>query len=194
MKKTALIALLVLGVMFLISVSYPRGVTAEVSINVGINVPSPPPLLIPAPPPMFVIPETYVYFAPEVEVDIFFYHGYWYRPYRGHWYRSRNYNGKWVYISPKHVPSSLLRLPPDFRHVPPGHRHIPYGHLKKNWRTWEREKYWEKHGHRYEERKGGDHRGREGGEYRGREGGEYSREYTGREGKEYKRGKGQHKD
>jgi hypothetical protein len=53
MKKTAFIVLLVLGVMFLISVSYPRGATAEVSINVGINVPPPPPLVIPVPPSMY---------------------------------------------------------------------------------------------------------------------------------------------
>ena len=148
MKKIALIALLALGVMFVIGTSYSKEATAELNINVGINVPPPPHLVIPAPPPMFVIPGTYVYFAPEVDVDIFFYHGYWYRPYRGHWYRSRSYNGKWAYISPKNVPSGLLRLPPDFRHVPPGHRHVPHGELKKNWRTWEREKYWERHGGR----------------------------------------------
>jgi len=119
---------------------------AEVNIKVGINVPPPPPLVIPAPPSMYVIPRTYVYFAPEVEMDVFFYHGYWYRPHQGHWYRSENYNEHWVYISPKKVPTVLLDLPPNFRHVPPGHRHIPYGHLKKNWSTWEKEKYWEKHG------------------------------------------------
>jgi hypothetical protein len=148
MKKIMLIGLLVLGVMLLIGVSYPKGATAGVNINVGINVPPPPPLLIPAPPPMFVIPGTYVYFAPEVDVDIFFYHGYWYRPHRGHWYRAGSYNGKWVYISPKRVPPVLLNLPPNFRRVPSGHRHVPHGELKKNWRRWEREKYWERHGGR----------------------------------------------
>ncbi len=145
MRKRTFITILV-GMTLLMSMGYSNRVIAEVNINVGVNIPPPPPLVIPAPPPIFVIPGTYVYFPPDVEVDIFFYHGYWYRPYRGHWYRSGIYNGKWVYISPKNVPSVLLRLPPDFRRVPPGHRHIPYGHLKKNWRTWEKEKYWEKHG------------------------------------------------
>jgi hypothetical protein len=148
MKKGTLITLSVVGIMLLIGMGYPNGVAAEVNINVGISVPPPPPLIIPAPPPMFVIPRTYVYFAPEVDVDIFFYQGYWYRPHQGHWYRSKSYNGKWVYLSPKRVPRGLLDLPPDFRHVPPGHRNIPYGDVRKNWKTWERDKYWEKHGGR----------------------------------------------
>jgi hypothetical protein len=62
---------------------------AEVNVNVGISVPPPPRLVIPAPPPMFVIPRTYVYFAPDVDADVFFYQGYWYRPHQGHWYRSK---------------------------------------------------------------------------------------------------------
>jgi len=32
--------------------------------------------------------------------------------------------------------------------VPPGYRHIPYAEFRKNWKTWERDKYWEKHGGR----------------------------------------------
>jgi hypothetical protein len=97
---------------------------------------------------MFVIPGTYVYFAPEVDVDVLFYHGYWYRPYQGHWYRSGSYNGKWVYITPERVPRVLINLPPDYRRVPPGLQRIPHGQFKKNWKTWERDKYWEKHGGR----------------------------------------------
>ena len=92
MKKRTLIALSVFGIMLLIGMGYPSGATA--GVNIGINVLPPPPLAIPAPPPMFVIPRTYIYFAPEVDVDILFYHGYWYRPYQGHWYRSGTYNGK----------------------------------------------------------------------------------------------------
>jgi len=146
MKKIAFLGILLVGMMLVIGLGHPSRATAEVNINVGINVPPPPPLVIPAPPPMLVIPRTYVYFAPEVEVDIFFYQGYWYRPYRGHWYRSAIYNGKWVFIVPERVPRVLINLPPDFRRVPPGHRHVPYGNVKKNWKTWEKDKYWEKHG------------------------------------------------
>jgi hypothetical protein len=134
--------------MVLIGIGHPSRTTAQVNISVGINLPPPPPLVIPAPPPMFVIPRTYVYFAPDVDVDIFFYGGYWYRPYRGYWYRSGAYNGKWVYLAPNKVPPVLLNLPPDFRRVPPGYRHIAYADVKKNWKSWEKNKYWEKHGGR----------------------------------------------
>ena len=140
MKRRMFIGLFV-GTMFLTLM----GLSNRSFAQVNINVPPPPPVIIPAPPPMFVIPGTYVYFAPEVEADIFFYHGYWYRPYQGHWYRSGNYNGRWAYIAPKRVPTVLLNLPPDFRRVPPGHQRITHEQLQKNWRTWEKEKYWERH-------------------------------------------------
>lgn len=147
MKKAIFMTLLVGTTLLALMGPFDRG-SAGVNVNVGISVPPPPPLVVPAPPPMFVIPRTYVYFAPDVDVDVFFYQGYWYRPHQGHWYRSKTYNGKWVYLSPKRVPRSVINVPPDFRHVPPGHRHIPYGDVRKNWKTWERNKHWERHGGR----------------------------------------------
>ena len=147
MKKGIFVALLA-GLIFSIGAGRPGKVSAEVNIHVGINVPPPPPLTIHAPPPVVVVPRTYVYYAPDVSADIFFYGGYWYRPHEGHWYRAATYNGRWVYLAPKHVPVAVLHLPPDHRHQPPGHRHkyISHGDLKKNWRRWERGKHWEKHG------------------------------------------------
>ena len=145
MKKTFLAALFV-GTLILTFSGYPTHGIAGVNVNIGVNIGPPPPVVIPAPPPVVVIPGSYVYFAPDVRVDILFYHGYWYRPYESRWYRGTDYNGPWVYVEPPMVPVVLLHLPPDYRHVPPGHGHIPYGQLKKNWRTWENEKYWDKHG------------------------------------------------
>jgi len=149
MKKRTLVTIFV-AMILLASVGYSNRVIAEININVGIKFPPPPPLVIPAPPPVIVVPSTYVYFAPEVEVDLLFYHGYWYRPYQGRWYRSGDYKGPWVYIVPERMPVVLLRLPPNYRHVPPGHQRIPHGQLKKNWRTWEKEKRWDKHESRNE--------------------------------------------
>jgi hypothetical protein len=149
MRKRTFVTIFI-GMMLLMSVGYSNRVMAEVKINVGVNVPPPPPLVIPAPPPVVVIPNTYVYFPPEVEADLFFYHGYWYRPYQGRWYRSGNYKGPWVYIVPERVPRAVLHLPPNYRHVPPGHQRISHGQLKKNWRTWEREKHWDKHQYQHE--------------------------------------------
>lgn len=144
MKKGTLVTLFV-PMILLTGMGHSNWVMAETNINVGIKFPPPPPLVIPAPPPVIVVPDTYVYFAPEVEADLLFYHGYWYRPYQGRWYRSGDYKGPWVYIVHEKVPTVLLRLPPDYRRVPPGHQRIPHGELKKNWRTWERERHWDKH-------------------------------------------------
>lgn len=141
MKKRMLIIFLV-GVMFAVSLGYSTGVKA------GVPIPPPPPFVFPAPPSVFLIPNTYVYFVPDIEPDIFFYHGYWYRHHRNYWYRANFYNGPWVYIAPARVPSIIINIGPNFRTVPPGHQHIPYGQLKKNWRGWERERYWDRsHGH-----------------------------------------------
>jgi len=112
-------------------------------IHIGVNIPPPPVFVFPTPPELVVIPGTYVYFCPDVDFDIFFYAGYWYRPYGGYWYRSVGYGGPWAYIGSP--PSVLLRVPPDFRIITRGYRRIPYGELHRNWRAWERGRYWEHH-------------------------------------------------
>lgn len=131
---------------------YPTKSNAEVNVNVTIPLPGP---VITAPPAMVVIPGTYAYFAPDVRADIFFYHGYWYRPYEGRWYVSAVYNGHWGYIAINRVPSVLINLPPSYRHVPRGYNPIPYGMVKRNWRTWENERYWDN----YERRRRGGYDG-----------------------------------
>lgn len=118
--------------------------TAGVNVNVGISIPLPV-VEIDAPPAVVVIPGTYAYYVPGVDADIIFYHNYWYRPYGGRWYRSTGYNGPWAFVSANTVPAPLLHLPPGYRQMPPGHERIPYGQLKKNWRGWERNHYWDRH-------------------------------------------------
>ncbi len=140
--------LLVIGLL-----SPARG-NAEVNVNINIPLPG---LVISAPPAMVVIPGTYVYYPPDVQVDIFFYHGYWYRPYGGAWYRATGYNGPWYGIEHRWVPHALIDLPPEHRHLPPGHERMPYGQVKKNWRTWEKERHWDKHGRGAHEGYGEEH-------------------------------------
>lgn len=144
MKRGACICLFA-GVFLLMAAGYPSVSRAGVDVHIGINVPLPA-VVISAPPAVVVIPRTYVYYVPEVEVDILFYRGYWYRPHSGYWYRAAGYNGPWVSIVATKVPRVLIDLSPGFRQAPPGHQRIPYGQLKKNWRTWERDRYWDKHG------------------------------------------------
>ncbi|MDP2157380.1 MAG: hypothetical protein Q8K68_06700 [Nitrospirota bacterium] len=115
---------------------------AGVSVNVNIG---PPPIYTFAEPPeLVVIPNTYVYFAPGVDMDIVFYHGYWYRPHKGYWYRGSGYNGPWHHINRERVPRYIINLPSDYRRSYRDYPSIPYGHVHKNWNRWEREKYWNK--------------------------------------------------
>ncbi len=125
---------------------------AGVNINIGtpdlnISIGTPPPVVIQSPPPMAVIPGTYVYIAPNVEVDILFYHGHWYRPHQGHWFIASTYNGPWTHVAPARVPRPILDLPPGYRRLPPGHQRIPYKHVKENWQKWERQKHWHQDKH-----------------------------------------------
>jgi hypothetical protein len=141
MKKTKMVLIGIYAI-FMIIIAVPPPAPAEVNVNIGIGIPLPPPLLIPVPPPIVPIPRTNVYFPPTIDVEILFFGGYWYRPYRDRWFRSHYYNGPWVFVEPQRVPRAIIALPPDYRHIPPGHRHIPYGQFKKSWRTWDRDRYW----------------------------------------------------
>ena len=124
---------------------FATGVCAEVNLSIGINLPMAG-IPVSTSPDVVVIPGTYVYFVPSAQEDLFFYHGYWYRPHKNRWYRSADYNGGWVIISFDNMPSPVRDINPGFRRVPPGHEKIPYGQLKKNWKSWEEERRWERVG------------------------------------------------
>lgn len=126
---------------------YPEKSIAEVNLNITIPLPG---LGISAPPAMVVIPGTYAYFAPDVEADLFFYRGYWYRPYRGDWYYSAEYNGPWGRVAIGNLPPALVNLPPDYLRIPPGYERMPYHMVERNWRHWEEERYWDNHGRQSE--------------------------------------------
>jgi hypothetical protein len=150
------------GILLLILIGLPVGSAAGVSVNVGISVPLPP-FRFQAPPPMVVIPGTYIYAVPDVDVEILFYQGYWYRPNEGHWYRSKSYNGPWAYLDSRRVPRTFFDLPPGYhRRISPEHERISYRHFNTNWGRWERERHWERDErwregrHRgYDDRRGG---------------------------------------
>ncbi|MBN1473470.1 MAG: hypothetical protein JW914_02540 [Syntrophaceae bacterium] len=123
-------------------------------MDVGVSVPLPPPIVFVAPPAMVVIPETYVYIVPDVDVDIFFYGGWWWRPWGGRWYRSQRYDSGWGHYqgTPSfygHVPSGWRN---DYRQGRwKGHqwdrRRVPHQEVQKNWQGWERDRHWEKQNH-----------------------------------------------
>jgi hypothetical protein len=139
MKKVMFVAVVTAAVIF--SLMYPGRADARVNVTIGVNLP---PVAFPGPPTVVFIPGTYVYYVPDIDVDIFFYHGWWYRPYEGRWYRARIYNGPWYFIETVRVPRVVVGVPPGFRQAPPRYKPIPYGQLRRNWRRWERERYWDR--------------------------------------------------
>jgi len=119
--------------------------------DVGISISLPPLIVFAAPPEVVVIPESYVYVVPDLDVDIFFYDGWWWRPWEGHWYRSRHYDSAWIYY--QMVPSFYAGIPSGWRndyrnHTWGGHRwnyqRIPHQQLQRNWSNWEKSRHWEK--------------------------------------------------
>jgi len=118
----------------------------------NVRNPLPPRIAFSAPPVVVVIPGTYVYGVPDVDVDIFFYQGWWWRPWEGRWYRSQNYNSGWSHYGS--VPSFYNEIPSRWRNDYRKHRwgvyrwdyqRISHRQLQRNWSTWERDRYWEKH-------------------------------------------------
>jgi len=131
----------VVGVLYLMFAGLPAQGNAGVSVGVNITIPA---YTIATPPALVVIPGTYAYFVPDANIDIVFYHGFWYRPYEGRWFRARGYNGPWTYVEIAKVPRVLVELPPDYRHVYREHQRIAYRDFDRNWRGWEKHRYWER--------------------------------------------------
>jgi hypothetical protein len=124
---------------------------ATAGVNIGINISLPPPIVFAAPPEVIVLPETYVYVVPDLDVDIFFYSGWWWRPWEGRWYRSRNYSSGWIYY--RNVPTFYRGIPSGWRNDYRDHRwrghqwdyqRLPHKQVQQNWRGWEKNKHWEK--------------------------------------------------
>jgi hypothetical protein len=69
----------------------PIPAMAEVDITVGIALP--PPIVFEAPPDVIAMPDTDdVYVVPDIDVDVFFWNGWWWRPWEDRWYRSHYYD------------------------------------------------------------------------------------------------------
>lgn len=84
---------------------------AQVSVDIGIHLGSPPPLV--------AVPETPVMYAPSVNGNFFFYDGGYYVFRRGAWYMAPRHNGPWAIVGPEFVPRPLLAVPVRYYRVPP---------------------------------------------------------------------------
>ena len=100
---TMLVALVIVG---------PIPTMAAVDISIGISLP--PPIVFRAPPDVIVMPDTHnVYVVPDIDVDMFFWNGWWWRLWEGRWYRSHYYNRGWGYYNK--VPSFYFDVDPGWR-------------------------------------------------------------------------------
>ena len=144
---------LLLGIILLsLVIVAPVSTIAGINIDIGISLP--PPVVFGAPPDVIVLPDTNdVYVVPDINVDMFFWNGWWWRPWEGRWYRSRYYNRGWAYYN--RVPSFYFDVDPAWRryyrdHNWQGHRwnyeRIPDRQLQQNWKSWHNSRYWERQG------------------------------------------------
>ena len=83
------------------------------SVNFGLN--------IGAPPPLVAVPGLPVYQAPSVPDNYFVYQGYYYLFHGGIWYYSPHYNGPWMSLVMHQVPQPVLAVPVPYYKKPPSH-------------------------------------------------------------------------
>lgn len=126
----------------------PAMAQAGVSISIGL----PPPIVFAGPPEVIVLPDTYyVYVVPGIDIDLFFWNGWWWRPWNGRWYRSRYYDRGWAYY--RYVPSFYYDVDPGWRTYHKDHRwrgrqwyyeRLSYDRLQRNWQRWRNDRHWDR--------------------------------------------------
>jgi hypothetical protein len=112
-------------------------------------IPLPPPIPFLAPPELVVLPDTDVYVAPDYDQDIYFYGGWWWRPWGSRWYRSLSYDSGWEFYHgvPGWYGGVHPRWRDDYRNHTWGgqrwdYRPVPYGDVRTNWKGWQSSGYW----------------------------------------------------
>ncbi len=109
------------------------------SINIGINLPAFPELVVVAGSP--------VYYAPRLDGNFFFYDGLFWAYQGDHWYASSWYNGPWALAAPEIVPVFILRVPVRYYRHPPAYFHGWQSSAPPHWGE-----HW---GREWEQRRGG---------------------------------------
>jgi hypothetical protein len=143
MKKMFLGMLLVTGGLFF---TVPPTVGAEVSISVSLPL-----IAFSGQPAMVVLPETDIYVVPEVDADLYFFDGWWWRPWQGRWYRSHRYDAGWEFYGS--VPSFYGNVYSGWRNDYRDHRwqgqawnyqRLSHRQVQNNWNGWRQNRHWEK--------------------------------------------------
>ena len=84
---------------------------AHVSMDTGIHLGSPSPLV--------AVPGSPVMYAPSVDGNVFFLQKGYYVFRRGAWYVAPRHAGPWMVVAPEFVPRPLLLVPVRHLRVPP---------------------------------------------------------------------------
>jgi hypothetical protein len=98
-------------------------------------------------PKLVRVPRNPVYYARDLDSNLFFYDGQYWVYAQDNWYTSAWYDGPWDFVPPEAVPDFILRIPLHYYRRPP-----PY------FSDWDRHSppHWEEHwGHDWEERRRG---------------------------------------
>ena len=127
---------------------------AQVHVDIGINLPGPPALV--------VVPGVPVYYAPRAPANVFFYANQYWAFASGGWYVGPAWNGPWVVVGPGYVPAPILRVPVRYYPVPPPqwrgwHREGPpqwEAHYGREWREEAHERNWREHEERWDKHGG----------------------------------------
>ena len=103
-------------------------------------------------PDVIPLPETdNVYVVPDLDIDVFFWNGWWWRPWQGGWYRSRYYSRGWGHYGG--IPTFYYDVDPGWRGYyrdrnwygnPWHYERIHHRHLHQNWQQWHDDQHWER--------------------------------------------------
>jgi hypothetical protein len=86
--------------------------SAQVAVDIGINLPGPPQMVVVAEAPS-------VQYISSGDANLFFYGGQYWAYSNNGWYYSSGYNGPWIGVGPEFVPQPLLIVPVSYYHRPP---------------------------------------------------------------------------
>jgi hypothetical protein len=95
-------------------------VRAETQISIGIAVPGASiGIQMPGYPAFVQVPSYPVYYAPRLQMNLFFYDGLYWVYQQDNWYASSWYDGPWRAMAPQAVPLYVLRVPVRYYRNPP---------------------------------------------------------------------------
>ena len=142
--------LLFVTILLALASAFP--VTARAAVDISIGISLPPLIAFSGPPDVIVLPDTNdVYVVPDIDEDLYFWDGWWWRLWEGRWYRSRYHDRDWSYYDD--VPDFYFDVEPGWRGYYRDHNwygyhwnyeRIPNRRLQRNWQSWHNDGLWER--------------------------------------------------